>query len=301
MTLTEALIALALTLVVTTTALGLVVPASRAMAVQPDATDVQQRARVAAESIARELSTAGLGVYGGATPVELSGAIAVVLPRQLGVTGDGPDVARADAITILSVPATRAQTSLAAPVTPAHPTLSVEAAINCGGAALCGLTAGSDVLITDNDGHFDIFRLTTVTGATATLRLHGQLQAIDYPAGALVTEVTSRTFALDPATRIVRQYDGDASDQPAVDHITHLAFEYFGTDGLGGLTAIDRAAFTDGPWVGAGSTRFDADLLRVRMIRVRVRAEAAAPERRASVPEVTVTIDVAPRALGIAG
>jgi hypothetical protein len=48
--------------VVTTTALGLVVPASRAMAVQPDATDVQQRARVAAESIARELSTAGLGV-----------------------------------------------------------------------------------------------------------------------------------------------------------------------------------------------------------------------------------------------
>lgn len=301
MTLTEALIALLLTLVVTSTAMGLVVPASRAVVAQSEAADVQQRARVAAESISRALATAGIGVYGGPSIGELTGALPAVLPRQLGVTGDGPDVARADAITILSVPATRAQASLAAPLAPVNPTLSLTAPPNCGGAALCGLIAGADVLVTDEEGHFDVFRITKVTGATAALRLHGQMPAATYPIGALVTEVVSTTFALDSVTRILRQYDGDASSQPAVDHITALTFDYFGADGLGGLTPIPVATLADGPWTGAGSTRVDVDLLRVRMLRVSVTAEAAAPELRASVPVFTATLDVSPRAMGISG
>lgn len=299
MTLAEALISLALTLVVTTTALGLVTPATRASLVQPEAMDVQQRARVAADLVARDLAAAGIGVYTGAQP-GISALLPAVLPRQLGVTGDAPGSARADAITIISVPATGAQTTTAAVVSPASMTLSLNAAPNCGAAALCGLTAGKDVLLSDAAGHFDIFRITSVAGAVAQLRHHGQTLGIAYPAGTAVTEVVSRTYALDAATRVLRQYDGDLSDQPAADHISSLTFDYFGDDIAGpGLVPIDRASLADGPWLGAGSSQFDADLLRVRMVRVSVRAEASTPAMRASAPDVVVRVDVSPRTIGL--
>jgi hypothetical protein len=298
MTLSEALISLLLTFAVTSTALALATPAARASLVQPEAVDVQQRARTAAETIARELSAAGIGVYAG--PSSGLAALPAVLPRQLGVTGDSPDVARADAITMLSVPSTAAQTTLAAAVSPASQTFSVNDAPNCGGRVLCGLTAGADVLIADAAGHFDIFRITNVAGAVASLRLHGQVLGVAYPAGSTVTEVVSRTYSLDGATRILRQYDGDLSDQPSADHIASLTFDYFADEGAGGaLAEIDRATLADGPWLGAGSSRYDADLLRVRMVRVSVRAEASTPALRASAPDVIARLSIAPRSMGI--
>jgi hypothetical protein len=298
MTLSEALISLLLTFAVTSTALALATPAARASLVQPESMDVQQRARTAAETIARELSAAGIGVYAG--PSSGLAALPSVLPRQLGVTGDSPDVARADAITMLSVPSTAAQSTLAAAVSPASQTLSVNDAPNCGGRVLCGLTAGADVLIADAAGHFDIFRITNVAGAVASLRLHGQVLGVAYPAGSTVTEVLSRTYSLDGATRILRQYDGDLSDQPSADHIASLTFDYFADEGAGGaLAEIDRATLADGPWLGAGSSRYDADLLRVRMVRVSVRAEASTPALRASAPDVTARVSVASRSMGI--
>lgn len=297
MTLAEALISLVLTLIVTSTALALVTPAMRATLVQPEAMDVQQRARVVAEMIARDLATLGIGIYAG-TQTGLSIPLPGVMPRQLGVTGDTPDVARADAITIITVPSTRAQTTIAAAISTASQTLSVNAAPNCGGAALCGLTAGRDVLVADSSGGFDIFRITNVSGAAASLRLHGQQLGATYPVGSPVVEVVSRTYSLDAPTRIVRQYDGDLSDQPAADHISSLTFDYFGDDAGGAaLVPIDRASLADGPWIGAGSSRFDADLLRVRMIRVSVRAEASTPALRASAPDVVVRVSVAPRSM----
>lgn len=296
MTLAETLISLALTLVVTSTAMALVTPASRASMVQPEAMDVQQRARVAADVVTRDLAFAGAGIYSGPQSGVLPISMPAVLPRRLGVTGDEPDTARAEAITIIAVPATGAQTTLAEPVSPSSQVLSVNAAPNCGGAPLCGFTAGKDVLLSDEAGHFDVFRITSVAGATAGLRLHGQTQGFTYPAGTAVTEVVARTYYLDAASRVLRQYDGDLSDQPAVDHISSLAFEYFG-DGLTPLDPIDRASFADGPWIGAGSSRFDADLLRVRMVRVTVRAEASTPALRGVAPDVQLTVDVAPRSL----
>jgi hypothetical protein len=298
MTLAEALIALVLTLVVTSAALGLVTPATRASLLQPEAMDVQQRARVAAEMVARDLAAAGVGIYAGAQTG--LAALPGVLPRQLGVTGDAPDAARPDAVTVISVPPAAAQTTTSAAVSPASQTLSVNAAPNCGGAALCGLTAGKDVLVSDAAGHFDIFRITNVAGAVASLRLHGQAQGVAYPAGSPVTEVVSRTYSLDAATRVLRQYDGDLSDQPAADHISSLTFDYFGDTGGGAAFGpIDRATLADGPWIGAGSSRYDADLLRVRMVRISVRAEASSPALRASAPDMIARIDVSPRAMVI--
>src|SRR5205085_12436031 len=86
---------------------------------------------------------------------------------------------------------------------------------------------------------------------------------------------------------------------------------------LGGevLKELQPAALTDGPVCGSPPHRFDADLLRVRRIRVVIRAESesAASRGRGSlfttpglslggsrtVPDQEVTFDVAPRSLNV--
>lgn len=299
--LVETLIALVLTLMVTGTALALVMPASRVSQTQPEVMDVQQRARVAVESIARDLASAGAGMYAGPLRGVLTGATPAVLPRRLGAqNGDGSNVARSTAITILFVPATASQTTTAAPISSGALALSVTAAPICGTAALCGLLVGQDVIVKDASGHFDIFRITKIAGAVATLRHHGQDLAWTYPVGSSVSQVVSRTYDFDTATRQLRLYDGDRSDQPAVDHLAALSFSYWATSGnASGLIELPMSAFTDGPWIGAGTTRFDADLLRVRVIRVVVSGEAAVVALRNRVPAFPVLLDVAPRNLSV--
>lgn len=47
---------------------------------------------------------------------------------------------------------------------------------------------------------------------------------------------------------------------------------------------LPLSMLSDGPWKGSGATQFDADLLRVRAIRVTVRVQAALPAFRATGP-----------------
>jgi hypothetical protein len=82
----------------------------------------------------------------------------------------------------------------------------------------------------------------------------------------------------------------------------------------GRLIELTPDVLTDGPWCGAGDTQFDADLLRVRRVRVSVRLQAGdtavrgtdplrfanpGSARRSSqtVPDITVQIDVTSRNL----
>jgi hypothetical protein len=53
-----------------------------------------------------------------------------------------------------------------------------------------------------------------------------------------------------------------------------------------GLARLPLAAFTDGPWCpdGLSSNRFDADLLRVRLVRITLRVQAGSPSVRGADP-----------------
>jgi len=81
-----------------------------------------------------------------------------------------------------------------------------------------------------------------------------------------------------------------------------------------GLARLPLSAFTDGPWCpdGASPNRFDADLLRIRLVRVTLRVQAqsasvrgtdmhwfsrpgAAREAARLVPDLEVYVDVAIR------
>ena len=284
MTLTELLVAASVMTLVSGAALSAVLPLQRAFAARPEASSLTQRSRVVAEMLAGDLRRATL-----------------VLPLRVGdVDNDIPQGVfyRADVVTVLTDPV----------------------------AAL---------------------------------------------ARGIVMPSESRTYHLkrdEEGIWQLMQYDGRASDQPAVEDVIALAFEYFGEAepplprmtadgemrvtygavpppldvddpddswgagencsitiadgrhaprllplGAAGVVPLASSTLVDGPWCpDAGRAfRFDADLLRIRRVRVRVRLQAARPFRglagpwfanRGSagdsarfVPDETVVLEIAPR------
>jgi hypothetical protein len=307
-TLVESLVATALLLAVTGSVFALVQPGTAGSASQPAAVDMQQRARVTAEVLLRDLVAAGAGVDGGLQRGPLVRFIAPILPRRAGPNADAFSVARADAITIVSVHDTAAQSTLAAALAPGATQMAVNAGPQCPAASqACGIGQGDDLIVFDTEGHFDLFAVLGVSPGIADVRAHGGSASHAYPAGSAVAVATSRTYYLDAALRQLRYSDGDQTDVPLADHVVGLAFEYLGdplpptlpqpplgtanclfastgapTGGLavlpsqgGSLAALPVTMFADGPWCGAGARQFDADLLRVRQVRVTVRVEAA--------------------------
>lgn len=268
MTVAELLVSACITVLVASAALSAVAPLQRGFGAQPEATGLIQRTRVVAEILSGDLRHASL-----------------VLPMRIGAVRD--DISR-------------------------------------------GVFYRADVI-------------TMVT------------DPVDALASGVVTPSSSRTYHLaQDASGIwqLMQYDGQASDQPAVEDVVGLAVDYFGdgeapatsvtargtvrttygpvppspaTDdpadswGAGenctfaaghvprlqslgvGIVAIPPAVLVDGPWCpdAAHAFRFDADLLRVRRVRVRVRLQAAQPFRGLVqswiVPDQTLVLDVAPR------
>jgi len=95
-------------------------------------------------------------------------------------------------------------------------------------------------------------------------------------------EAASHTYYLrsDPAsgTPQLMQYDGKITDAPLVDHVVRLEFDYFDADAV----RLDPAVLQDDPRTPGDPDLepFDADLLRIRRVRVRVRVEAGLDSMR---------------------
>jgi hypothetical protein len=99
--------------------------------------------------------------------------------------------------------------------------------------------------------------------------------------------------------------------------VQHPRLDWLGTVN-GRLVALSPAQLTDGPWCpdAAAAGRYDADLLRVRMIRVTLRVQATSPSLRGRsgtlftfsgtslggerfVPDRELSFDIAPRNLSM--
>lgn len=95
------------------------------------------------------------------------------------------------------------------------------------------------------------------------------------------TTIVSHTYSLkrDAAadTSHLMHSEG-AADFPVVDHVATLEFEYFDTEDA----PLDPAMLQDGPWVpdDPAVLAFDADLLRIRRVRVVLRIEAGLASMR---------------------
>ena len=276
--LVELTAALALTLGLTAAIFSLTQSSRAASAVQSEAADQQQRTRVAVDTITRDLLMAGAGPYlpGHAGP--LNGSIPAVLPFRRGtLASDAAGTFKSDTITVLSVPATAAQTTLTADLGAGSVTMEVAPVPTCAaGVNLCSFAPGMTVLAYGSNGAFQIFTVADVLDGLLQLRTSAP-SAARYPVGTPVVEVRVHGYALklDATTQSTQliQYDGtDSADVPVLDHVVGLAFDY-------GVRPVE---LTDGPWRpdAASADRWDADLLRIRTVGVTVRLEAALPSMR---------------------
>ncbi|MGH9309422.1 MAG: hypothetical protein ACRD1U_08620, partial [Vicinamibacterales bacterium] len=270
-----------------------------------------------------------------------------IVPRRIGrLRADAPGVFRTDAFTVLRVVPEAEHAELLLPFPAGGAVIEIAPSPTCD-LPSCGFDVGSTALVTAADGTYDLFTVLAVTGRTLSLRHLGTGAHPPYAAGSPVLVAETATFHLDTAAHILRRYDGDSADDPSVDDVVGVGVEYYGggepprwprgvlgvgnclyeSDGtyrsallpilpgpVPSAVPLTGAMLSDGPWCGIGGNRFDADLLRVRQVRVTLRLQASDPAVRgadrgrfrvpgvasqggAMVQDVTVVAGVGPRNL----
>jgi len=257
--------------------------------VQPELSDMQQRLRVVSDALSKDLAAAGSGLR----------TFPAVLPMRRGpMNPDGPETFKTDTITLLTIPATSAQTRTSHAMATPSADVPVLAQPTCPAITpLCGFAAGMNVVIFDDTGAYDTFTIASMDSAGLTIsRASGDLSKA-YDAGASVAEVSSVTHWLNAAAGQLMRYDGMASDVGEAENIVSIAFEYYGDAG-GSPVKLDPAILADGPWYPdpGNLNRWDADLLRVRRIAVTVRVRSALAALK--LPDEEIRFDVTPRNLG---
>jgi prepilin-type N-terminal cleavage/methylation domain-containing protein len=237
----EMLVATAVMLTVTAGVFAVMNPSQGTFATEPEVADMQQRLRVATDSVYKDLLMAGAGAYSGTQAGSLGYFFASVLPYRRGIVGDDPPgTFKSDTITIMYVPPTLSQTKITTPM----PDVSAEIKVAAEGACplngstgvrdpLCGFEEGMDVLIYDDTGTFDVFTITNVQSDALHLQHNDDPLSKAYGAGAKIVQYASHTYYLksDDATQTYQlmHYDGSPNpDTPVVDNVVGLNFEYYG-------------------------------------------------------------------------
>jgi hypothetical protein len=260
----EALIAIALVLAITAAAFAVMDPARGAFVVLPEASDMQQRLRVSADTLYEDLVMAGAGVYTGADSGSLMQFFAPISPYRTDLNhADAPGTVKPDTISLIYVPSTVAQTTLAS-TGPDTDVAGVDIDAQPGCPAFddsCGFRSGMTVVIIDASGLHDTFTVSSVLGSTLNLQSTRQsLSYTSYPSHTTtIVQIINVVYSLkmDPpagAFQLVRSIGGAGSDQPVVDNVVGLTFEYFGDPQPPRLTG---RALTDpvGPWRRMGLGR----------------------------------------------
>ncbi len=229
----EALIAMTITVTVTAAVFGVVGSSQGIADTQPAFADMQQRLRVGVDVLRHDLLMAGAGAYAGAASGSLVARLAPILPFRRGASAaydDGAGVFRANAVTIVYVPATASQTTLRSPLTDLS-----RAEINSGpgcptGDAACGFKPGAAAVVYDGTGAFDVFTVTGVdtAGALALQHMQREGSAMPYAVGSKIVEVIRHSYFLDVADRQLMRYDGLSSAHVVLENVVGLEFEYFG-------------------------------------------------------------------------
>lgn len=285
-TLVEVVVALGLMLLVAAGVITIVLQTSRLARAHPERFELHQRARVSLDLMTRDLRAAGAGVFLGPATGPLPGAVPAIWPRRLGRGGDSASTARADVITMLTVPDTLAQTTTRDAVPPTTSTIVIEPAAHCAPARpACGFARGITVGAFESSGRLGLWSVEQVIQQTLTVRALASASD-EVAAGAVLAELRVRGYTHDAGLRQLRYFDGEATNQPVIDAVSVFSVRYFDASG-----ELPLSAFVDGPWRGSGATMFDEDLLRVR--RVRVAIELAEGRAR-----YAATVDVAPRNAG---
>jgi hypothetical protein len=299
-TMLELLVGTVIALVVAAGAAAAVGLFARASVAQPFLADEQQRARAAFDQLTTIIGRAGAGLGGtGANAGVL--LVPALYPHRRGVAGADPgNGAYDDRITVLSEDETRATAGLAAPMASAAAPLWLDLATCAPGRPACGFSAGGRVLVADDRAVGEWFSGTPVAPDRMDHVPAALSNAYVRPARTVLARVDPVAFAFDAPRRQLRLVR-HGSDLPWMDDVEEFSVSWLGdvrpprrpapapgeesclVDVLGaprlpGLEAdhgpwvrLSATALSDGPWCGEAPWQFDADLFRVRVVRVRLR------------------------------
>jgi hypothetical protein len=302
-TLAELLVAAAILMVITAALLQFASATARLAHVQGDVSDMSQRGRVATAMLYQDLVMAGAGPWHGPHAGSLAARVPAVRPYRAGAKQPDPEVAFFDdRIALLYVPDTRVQTRLLADMASAGAPLVIDAGgPGCPGGGACGFRAGDRALVIGAEpGEYDVF---TVQSAGAGLLMPAAPLSRSHDADSAVALVNERVYYANRATRRLMVYDGAQTDAIVLDNVGDMRVSYFARvpGPVAAWEELGEGAFTDGPILGAAPLRFDADLLRIRRIRVTLTLDAPAGWRGFGGwrPTRQVTLDVTPRNMGV--
>ncbi len=309
LTLVELLVATCLALTTLAVVVGSLAPVLDIARAAPEAVDLHQRARAI-----ERLLTAVVGLAGAGPDLVADGPlprlVPALWPRRVGSSPDPPATAWADRFTTWHVAEGAAQAPLAEPVATGHTVARLAWHPACGTHPSCGFRAGDLIVLLGPDGAMAMSPVAAASGLVLTLQTPTD-QPIVLP--AIAAGLTSTAIVFDAGRRVLRRADGLAPSQPVVDDVVGLRVRYYGSasaptgpmvpgadtcavaaDGTprlgllgptpGPLVELTVADLADGPWCGSGAWRFDADLLRLRAVRVVARLQATGPAVRGLAP-----------------
>lgn len=311
----------------------------------PATADIDQRLRAAVAFIERTLTRAGEGFAAGPHAGPLAALMPSVFPHRRRVDGgsDAPLTAVSDRITVWRSDGSLARATLSSGTSSGVDPLSLWWAPPCAATiAACRFNADEQAVVHDRLGRFAAFRVEAPVGGNighSPADLGLAFAVADDPQ---VARLHATTIAFDAATGQLRAGRG-AAETPLIDHVVAFEIRYFGDPEPPRVTApplgtptclfdaaglpvlptlvpdegpwveLSPALLSDGPTCGSGTSAFDADLLRIRRVRVRLRLEAVDGRLRGQDPvrfthpglarstavsaDREVVIDVAPRNL----
>lgn len=298
--LVETLVAMAIALGVIASAIGLALPSRGLAASRSETADMQQRLRVAADTLYQRINSAGAGAYAGTDPGPLTDTLAPILPYRASTSSpDPPGSFRSDAITLFTVPRNAAQ-----PIGTTY-WLKVEPS-----------TASYQLMAVDSSG-IDVPVVDHVVALGFEYFGDSQPPTMRKPLSDPSGPWTS--YGPKPSSTAVGSFaagencvfvsDGSSTPQPRLATLASAG---------GAHVPLTPSQVTDGPWCpdDIAPDRWDADLLRVRGVEVRVRVQAAlsalrgpagaffvhsgtSPGGHQWVPDMEVRFHVAPRNLNL--
>jgi len=261
-TILEMMVAMAVMLGVTAGVFSVLNPSQGTFQAQTEVSDMQQRLRVSGDTLYKDLVMAGNGAYQGSMSGSLSYEFAPIYPYRKGAIGEDPaGTFKTDTITIMYVPPTMAQTTLAN--NPGNSLVnSTETKVNAESGCpqndlLCGFKIGMTLLIYDQYGHSDTFTITQIQDPNQNnLKLQHNLQgdklSYEYAQGSKIIQANNFTYYLNTATSQLMFYDGStAADIPVVDNVVGMTFKYYGDPQPPTLNGKPLSDAT-GPWTTYG-------------------------------------------------
>lgn len=272
-----------------------------------ESVDVSARLRSTLDTLSAAVSQSGAGLAPTASDGLLPVALPFVWPTRVAVSDVDPELsAFDDRISVLTGDASGRQAGLAVAMSSPWAAVSVAPLPGCPVLdAVCGFRSGDLALIVDRRGRADLLRVTSTIAGVLTHEPAMLSHAYDPQDHVRLVPVEPRAFMFDRSGAVLREYRGRSASLPLTDHIVEFRLELLGepdpnalprpapgeasctfaADGSSTLSILPRvrgpwavvspAVLTDGPSCGVAPFRFDADLLRVRALRIVVRAEAS--------------------------